>query len=50
MRHSNVATTMNIYGNATIRAKQQANSKVVEMVMVKKQQPQPQVEQEQVAV
>lgn len=32
MRHSNVATTMNVYGNATIRAKQQANSKVVEMV------------------
>ena len=48
MRHSNVATTMNIYGNATIRAKQQANSKVVEMVMVKKAQ-QPQA-QEQVAV
>ncbi len=33
MRHSNVATTMNVYGNATIRAKQQANSKVVQMVM-----------------
>jgi integrase len=33
MRHSNVATTMNVYGNATLRAKQQANSGVVQMVM-----------------
>jgi hypothetical protein len=33
MRHSNVATTMNMYGNSTLRAKQQANSKVVQMVM-----------------
>jgi integrase len=33
MRHSNVATTMNVYGNSTLRAKQQANSKVVQMVM-----------------
>ena len=33
MRHSNVATTMNVYGSSTLRAKQQANSKVVEMVM-----------------
>jgi len=33
MRHSNVATTMNVYGNASLRAKQQANSKVVQMVM-----------------
>jgi len=33
MRHSNVATTMNVYGSATLRAKQQANSKVVQMVM-----------------
>lgn len=33
MRHSNVATTMNVYGNATLRAKQQANSKVVQMVI-----------------
>lgn len=37
MRHSNVATTMNVYGNATIRAKQEANSKVVQMVMARKQ-------------
>jgi integrase len=33
MRHSNVATTMNVYGSSTLRAKKQANSKVVEMVM-----------------
>ncbi len=35
MRHSNVATTMNHYGRATLRAKQEANSKVVQMLMVK---------------
>lgn len=33
MRHSNVATTMKVYGNATLRTKQAANSKVVQMVM-----------------
>jgi integrase len=33
MRHSNVATTMNVYGNATSKAKQEANSKVVQMVI-----------------
>ena len=33
MRHSNVATTMNIYGSSTMRAKQHANSKVVEMLI-----------------
>jgi integrase len=37
MRHSNVATTLNVYGNATLRAKQQANSKVVQMVMTQGQ-------------
>lgn len=47
MRHSNVATTMNVYGNATIRAKQQANSKVVEMVIKERQ---PQTGRESVAV
>ena len=47
MRHSNVATTMNVYGNSTLRAKQQANSKVVQMVM---RQEQPQAEPHQVAV
>jgi integrase len=33
MRHSNVATTMNVYGNSTLRAKQNANSKVVQMLI-----------------
>lgn len=33
MRHSNVSTTMNVYGNATRKAKHQANSRVVQMVM-----------------
>ena len=33
MRHSNVATTMNVYGNSTLRAKQDANSKVVKMLI-----------------
>jgi hypothetical protein len=36
MRRSNVATAMSIFGNATIRAKQRANSKDFEMEMVKK--------------
>jgi integrase len=49
MRHSNVATTMNVYGKATIRAKQQANSKVVQMVMVQRQE-QPSAVQERMAV
>lgn len=35
MRHANVATTMNVYGRASLRARQQANSKVVQMVMSK---------------
>ncbi len=47
MRHSNVATTMNVYGNASLRAKQQANSKVVQMVIA---QPTSQFELEAVAV
>ena len=38
MRHSNVATTMNVYGNATRKAKQDANSRVVQLVMSKEQQ------------
>lgn len=38
MRHANVSTTLNVYGNATLRAKQEANSKVVQMVM-KHEQP-----------
>jgi hypothetical protein len=32
MRHANVSTTMNVYGNSSLRAKQEANSKVVQMV------------------
>jgi integrase len=39
MRHANIATTMNVYGSATLRAKQQANSKVVQMVMAKEKPP-----------
>jgi len=35
MRHSNVATTMNVYGNASLKAKQQANSKVMQMVIAR---------------
>jgi integrase len=33
MRHANVSTTMNVYGKAPLKAKAQANSKVVEMVL-----------------
>lgn len=36
MRHSNVATTMNVYGKSTLRAKQDANSKVVKMLIQSK--------------
>lgn len=36
MRHSNVATTMNVYGNSTLKAKKRANSKIVKMVMKQK--------------
>jgi integrase len=39
MRHANVATTMNVYGSATLRAKQRANSKVVQMVMSNEKPP-----------
>jgi integrase len=46
MRHSNVSTTMNVYGSATQRAKAQANSKVVGMLM----QQTPQLLQELMAV
>ncbi len=47
MRHSNVATTMNVYGNASLRAKQQADSKVVQMVITEAK---PQTESQAVAV
>jgi len=33
MRHSSVATTMNAYGNSTLQAKKEANSKGVQMVI-----------------
>jgi integrase len=38
MRHSNVSTTMNVYGSSTLKAKRQANSKVVQMVMMQEAQ------------
>ena len=49
MRHSNVATTMNVYGNATTKAKQQANSKVVQMVLAQRQE-KPHADSQRVAV
>jgi hypothetical protein len=33
MRHAQVATTMNVYGNAMMETKREANSKVVQMVL-----------------
>ena len=33
MRHAQVSTTMNIYGNALMEAKRDANSSAVKMVM-----------------
>jgi len=33
MRHAQVATTMNVYGNALMATKREANSKVVQMVL-----------------
>jgi integrase len=47
MRHSNVSTTMNVYGNSRRKAKQEANSKVVQMVIPKER---PHTEIEQIAV
>jgi integrase len=32
-RHAKVSTTMNVYGNSTLKVKQGANPKVVQMVM-----------------
>jgi hypothetical protein len=40
---------MNVYGNATLKAKQQANSKVVQMVM-RREQPETGFEEVRVAV
>jgi integrase len=47
MRHANVSTTMNVYGNSTLRAKQQANSKVVQMVM---RRDEPETQPQEIAV
>ena len=47
MRHSNVATTMDRYGSATLKSKQKANSKVVQMVIP---QAKPYAEPQSVAV
>jgi hypothetical protein len=33
MRHAQVATTMNVYGNALMTTKREANSKVVQMAL-----------------
>ena len=47
MRHSNVATTINVYGSATLKAKQKTNSKVVQRVIA---QPKPPPEPQAMAV
>jgi hypothetical protein len=36
MRHANISTTMDRYGRAAIKAKQEANSKVVQMILSRK--------------
>jgi integrase len=36
MRHANISTTMNTYGRAAIKAKQEANSKLVQMILPRK--------------
>ena len=36
MRHANISTTMNTYGRAAIKAKQEANSKVVQLILPRK--------------
>ena len=33
MRHAHVATTMNVYGNALMESKREANSKIVQLVL-----------------
>ena len=33
MRHAQISTTMNVYGNALMDAKREANSKVVRMAL-----------------
>jgi integrase len=36
MRHASVSTTMNVYGRASMKAKSEANSKVVQMILPRK--------------
>jgi len=36
MRHANIYTTMNVYGRAAMKAKQEANNKVVQMIRPRK--------------
>jgi len=33
MRHAQIATTMNVYGNSMMESKREANSKVVQMAL-----------------
>jgi hypothetical protein len=35
MRHAQVSTTMNIYGNAAMKSKREANPKIVQMILEK---------------
>ena len=35
MRHANISTTINTYGRAAIKAKQEANSKVMQRMLPK---------------
>ena len=37
MRHAQVATTMNTYGNAQMKSKRMANTKVVQMILPAKE-------------
>jgi integrase len=37
MRHASVSTTMNVYGRAGMKAKSEANSKVVQMILPRKE-------------
>ena len=35
MRHAQISTTMNVYGNAAMKSKRAANSKVVQMILIR---------------
>jgi integrase len=37
MRHAQIATTMNVYGNALMESKREGNSKIVQLVLGQKQ-------------